>query len=157
MKIYIYPLIILIGCSGCQKKEPETSSDNSRTVDKQQLVDDGSIPTDANEISQVAEPNKKEALSSGAKIEQTATFEDMKNARPEDNEYLSIARDTVKNINIPADVTPELTESNDYTVITWPTDSVSEKEGFIVLSGDYHAKVRIETKTKKVVEVLVAP
>ena len=157
MKIYTYSLIVLIACSGCQKKETKTSSENSQTVDKQQLVDGELASIDVKEVSQLAEPNKKEALSSEEKFEQTATPEDMKNARPEENEYLSIARDTVKNINIPADVAPELTESNDYTVITWPTDSISEKEGFIILSGDYHAKVKIETKTKKVVEVLVAP
>ncbi len=157
MKSYIYSLIILVACSGCQEKDSDTSLDDSQALDKQQLVEGESVRSNAKEDSPVANPNKEETLSSGSRNEQTTTSEVMKNARSAEIEYLFIAKDAVKNINIPEDVTPELTESDEHTIVTWPTDSVREKEGFLVLSGNYHAKVKIETKTKKILEVLVAP
>lgn len=157
MKIYIYSLIILVACSGCQEKGGDTSLDDSQALDKQQLVGGETVHSNANEDLEVANPNKEETLSSGSRNEQTTTSEEMKNARSVESEYLSIAKDAVKNINIPEDVTPELKESDEHTIVTWPNDSVGEKEGFLVLSGNYHAKVKIETKTKKVLQILVAP
>lgn len=157
MNKYIYLLIALLACSGCKKKERDISLDNIQTIDNHQSIDAESAETKVKEILLSDELEEKVTPSSETKIEQRTVPKEMEKIHSEENEYLSIAKDTVKNINIPVDVIPELTESGDHTLITWSTDSVPEKEGFLVLSGDYHAKVKIETKTKKVVEVLVAP
>ena len=132
-------MIILIGFFvGCENKKTEADDPENETITKSQQK---TIHMDMSD----SEKNSVRIVRKKEKLDRQEFFVD-------------IAYKAIKGIELPEEVEPEVENLGEITIVSWPIKQEdTTKQGFIVLTGDYHAKVKIDSATNEVLEVLVAP